>query len=74
MNEIVKLISKHNDVRTGAINLIVSENRMSPAALAALSSDLASRYAAPFYAGTDISQEIVAITEQKAKNFLTPSM
>ncbi|MGV2128805.1 aminotransferase class V-fold PLP-dependent enzyme [Agrobacterium vitis] len=67
MNEIVKLISKHNNVRTGAINLIVSENRMSPAALAALSSDLASRYAAPFYAGTDISQEIVAITEQKAK-------
>jgi glycine hydroxymethyltransferase len=67
MSNIKDLINQHNDVRKNAINLIVSENIMSKDALAALSSDLASRYAAPFYAGTDISQQIVSVTENKAK-------
>jgi glycine hydroxymethyltransferase len=67
VSNIKDLINQHNDVRKNAINLIVSENIMSKDALAALSSDLASRYAAPFYAGTDISQQIVSVTENKAK-------
>lgn len=74
MNEIVKLISKHNDVRTGAINLIVSENRMSPAALAALSSDLASRYAAPFMLAPIFPRKSSRSPSKRPKNFLTPSM
>ncbi|MDQ0454983.1 aminotransferase class V-fold PLP-dependent enzyme [Rhizobium paknamense] len=67
MSDIEELIQKHTETRSGAINLIVSENRMSEKALAALSSDLASRYAAPFYAGTDYSQQIMSLTEEKAR-------
>lgn len=67
MESIFELVTKHNSTRKSAINLIVSENRLSDRASEVLSSDLASRYAAPFYAGTDISRKITDITTEKAK-------
>ena len=62
------LLEFHNSVRLGAINLIVSENRMSERALAPLSSDIQSRYAASFYAGTGPAQEIILRVTETAKS------
>lgn len=56
--KIERLLDRHNAERLNAINLIVSENRMSERAIAPLSSDIQSRYAASFYAGTGPAQEI----------------
>ncbi|MEY8198218.1 MAG: aminotransferase class V-fold PLP-dependent enzyme [Colwellia sp.] len=39
-----ELTRKHNDWRSGCINLVASENKMSPAASEALVSDMGSRY------------------------------
>lgn len=64
---IEKLLEMHDAERRGAINLIVSENRMSKRALAPLSSDIQSRYAASFYAGTGPAQEIIATVTETAK-------
>jgi glycine hydroxymethyltransferase len=66
MTTIEALLEKHDTTRLNAINLIVSENRMSPRALAALSSDIQCRYAANFYAGTSPAQEIVAHVAESA--------
>lgn len=67
MQSIIELVKGHTDIRRQAINMIVSENRLSDAASEVLASDLASRYAAPFYAGTSISQEIMSQTTAKAQ-------
>ncbi len=61
------LLKEHDDLRLNAINLIVSENRMTPQALAPLSSDIYSRYAAPFYAGTGPAQQLVSYAAETAK-------
>lgn len=68
MNTIIELANAHQQCRRQAINLIVSENRLSDPVSELLSNDLASRYAAPFYAGTDISQEITRLTIEKTKS------
>lgn len=67
MDTIAELVKKHTETRHDAINLIVSENRLSDQAAEVLSSDLASRYAAPFYAGTSTSQAIIDYTVAKTK-------
>jgi glycine hydroxymethyltransferase len=61
------LLERHNAARRNAINLIVSENRMSDRAVAPLSSDIQSRYAASFYAGTEPAQEIISTVTEMAK-------
>lgn len=61
------LLEHHDTERLHAINLIVSENRMSKRALAPLSSDIQSRYAASFYAGTGPAQDIISKVTEKAK-------
>jgi glycine hydroxymethyltransferase len=64
------LLEKHDRLRLDSLNLIVSENRMSARARAPLSSDIQSRYAASFYAGTTPAQEIVAaVTESASRVF-----
>jgi glycine hydroxymethyltransferase len=60
------ILEKHDTARLDALNLIVSENRMSPRARMPLSSDIQSRYAASFYAGTSPAQEIVAAAAESA--------
>lgn len=54
------ILARHEDARLNSLNLIVSENRMSERARAPLSSDIQSRYAAGFYAGTEAAQELVS--------------
>lgn len=67
-NHIEKLLERHNSARLRAINLIVSENRMSKRAAAPLSSDISARYAASFYAGTEPAQELIFSVTEMAKS------
>lgn len=62
-----RLLDEHNDKRLNAVNLIVSENRMTRRATAPLASDIQARYAAAFYAGTEPAQEIIELTTALAK-------
>jgi len=66
MPTIEALLQKHDETRLNAINLIVSENRMTERARAPLSSDIQSRYAASFYAGTLPAQELTAEVSRSA--------
>jgi len=70
LGTIENLLEFHNAERLDAINLIVSENRMSERAIAPLRTDIQSRYAASFYAGTGPAQEIIrSVTETAKKVF-----
>lgn len=53
------LIRQHEQYRFSGINLIASENRMSSAALQALSSDLAGRYGEEWYGGYRYAAKLV---------------
>lgn len=67
LDAIEELLISHDQTRTESINLIVSENRMTDRARAPLSSDIQSRYAASFYAGTGPAQQIIALATERAK-------
>ncbi len=70
IEDILALVQKHEKWRgTQCINLIPSENIMSPQARALLSSDLTHRYTAPerFYMGTHFIDEIEKYGEELAK-------
>lgn len=70
INEILSLVERHEKWRgQECINLIPSENVMSPQARALLSSDLAHRYTASprFYMGTRFIDEIEDYGEELAK-------
>jgi len=71
MNEIMSMVEKHEQWRgQECINLIPSENSMSPAVRALLSSDLGHRYTSPdgFYMGTHFIDEIEEYGEKLAKD------
>jgi glycine hydroxymethyltransferase len=61
--DISDLIERHERLRAGGINLVVSENRLSPWVRAALAGDLAGRYQDAGYGGSLYAREIVAATE-----------
>lgn len=70
INVILNLVNKHEEWRTKqALNLIPSENVMSPAVRNLLSSDLAHRYTArdKFYMGTRYTDELEQYGEQLAR-------
>ena len=70
INEILSLVSKHEQWRgKQCLNLIPSENVMSPAVRSLLSSELAHRYTARdrFYMGTRFTDEIEHLGEELAK-------
>jgi glycine hydroxymethyltransferase len=66
---IENLVKMHENWRSKCINLIPSENVMSPKARAALNSDLEHRYTSPdkFYTGTRYIDQIVEEGEKLAK-------
>ena len=78
MSRILDLVHSHNDWRSQTINLLPSENMLSPAVLEALGSDLSSRYSLEIhtevhgeyvenaYRGTKFSEEIIHHTEKLA--------
>jgi len=65
--ELINLLNKHEQYRINGLNLIASENILSPLALNMLSSDLNGRYAADIYGGTMFIKEIVSLTEDYLK-------
>ena len=71
INEILNLVQSHDKWRTKqCLNLIPSENVMSPAARALLSSDLAHRYTSVdrFYMGTRFTDQIEQYGEKIARD------
>lgn len=67
MNSVLNLVGKHDEYRSGTLNLQASENVLSPDARKALSSDLASRYSLVLndhdaYGGTRFTIEILEKT------------
>jgi len=66
-SRISHLIREHAKYRSKGINLIASENYLSPGVRKALASDLAGRYHSEWYGGTCFSREIISMTEELAK-------
>ncbi len=64
MPRIQELVKKHESYREKGINLMASENYLSPKVREALSSDLAGRYLSDYYGGSTYAREIVAHTEE----------
>lgn len=66
-SKIEEIIKKHEESRTTGINLIASENYLSPNVRRALGGDLAGRYHADWYGGSRFAREIIETTEGMAK-------
>jgi glycine hydroxymethyltransferase len=64
---IMDLVRKHEKMRNEGLNLIPSENWLSPAVREALASDLGGRYHAEWYGGTEHIRSIIEETENLAK-------
>ncbi len=67
MSYVQSLIEEYEKQRSKGINLIASENILSPAVKKALSSDLASRYHTEWYGGSSLAVEIIEKTEELAR-------
>ncbi|MFQ5978944.1 MAG: hypothetical protein ACE5OZ_12530 [Candidatus Heimdallarchaeota archaeon] len=78
--KIEKLLAAHTALRTeNCINLMASENVMSPAAMKALTNDLSNRYYAEAYGGTIYVRKLFSLVKELAcqlfkaeKAFITP--
>ena len=68
---ITELIARHEKLRAEGLNLIPSENWLSPAVRQALASDLAGRYHSSWYGGTEHIQKIIEETENLARRIFT---
>ena len=64
---IERLLREHEELRSSGINLVASENSLSPRVRAALASDLAGRYQAEGYGGSGHAREMVAAVEGLAR-------
>jgi len=64
---IMELVKRHEKMRAEGLNLIPSENWLSPAVREALGSDLGSRYHSAWYGGTEHIRAIIEQTEELAK-------
>ena len=60
-------MKRHEKLRAEGLNLIASENYLSPAAREALASDLAGRYHSDFYGGSKFAREVIETTEELAE-------
>ncbi|MCS7129204.1 MAG: serine hydroxymethyltransferase [Candidatus Caldarchaeum sp.] len=69
MQTILKTVYRHDRYRNSCLNLIASENVLSPAVKRALSSDMASRYAfrPEYYSGTAMMHEVWETAEELGK-------
>jgi glycine hydroxymethyltransferase len=62
-----ELVARHEKMRSEGLNLIPSENWLSPAVRAALATDLAGRYHSSWYGGTEHIRRIIEETEKAAR-------
>lgn len=63
---IIDVIEKYENTRREGINLIASENIISPAVKKALASELGGRYHTKWYGGSSLAVEIIEKTEELA--------
>ncbi|KYK27820.1 MAG: hypothetical protein AYK23_02110 [Candidatus Proteinoplasmatales archaeon SG8-5] len=63
----IDYIDRYEKVRSEGINLIASENILSPGVKRALSSDLGGRYHTKWYGGSQIAVDIIERTEELAR-------
>jgi len=77
--KIKELVKKHEEHKLSGINLVASENRISPYAAEILASDLAGRYGNEWYGGSKYAMEIYETVERLVKKlfkakyaFITP--
>lgn len=68
--DVLERVRAHDRYRAGAVNLVASENWISPAVRRALGSDLGGRYADDFYGGSTHAQAIRQRTEELARQVL----
>ncbi len=66
-SRIERLLKEHEELRAGGLNLVASENYLSPRVRAALASDLAGRYLDAGYGGSRHAREIAAAVEGLAR-------
>jgi len=64
---IAELVAKHEKMRAEGLNLIPSENWLSPAVRSALATDLAGRYHSSWYGGTEHIRKLISETENLAR-------
>ena len=67
MSKILELVEENEGYREDGLNLMASENFLTPGVKKALSSDLAGRYLSEYYGGTEYAREIVNHTEELFK-------
>ena len=63
-DDFFSILNKHVEYRNSSLNLVASENILSPGALKILSSDLNGRYASQLYGGTEYIRRLVDLTNQ----------
>jgi glycine hydroxymethyltransferase len=66
-SSVLDLVRTHDRYRAEGVNLVASENWVTPAVRRALGSDLGGRYADPFYGGSRHAQAIRHRTEELAR-------
>ncbi|MFW9964000.1 MAG: hypothetical protein ACFFCX_10575 [Candidatus Sifarchaeia archaeon] len=63
----VSILRKYEENRDRSLNLVASENALSPLVREALASDLAGRYSSEFYGGTGTTRKLIEQAEDFAK-------
>ncbi len=66
-SKIIPYIEKHEKLRSRGINLLASENYLSPQVRKALAGDLAGRYHTKWYGGSRYARKIIEATEALAE-------
>lgn len=67
INEFSEILHDHQALRNKSINLLPSENVLSPMASSALANDMAGRYSSDFYGGTKFIRKVIDLTQEYAK-------
>jgi len=67
MHYLSSQLTDNERIRNSQLNLVVSENVLSPLVRKALSTDLAGRYSSEFYGGSNITRNIIDYVRELAK-------
>lgn len=67
MKQLFEYLEHHETLRRESLNLVVSENRSSPAVRKMMASDLGNRYSDALYGGTKFVRKIISFCEEVIK-------
>ncbi len=68
---ILEFLREHETKRSENLNLVASENVLSPLVRKALSSDMAGRYSSEFYGGNSTIRDVIGYVELQAKDLFS---